>query len=65
MSTSAARAEALADLQPRHGFFVGLDSDGCVFDMPPQTVKRYVAPPRVDSWRRPSPRARRVTGHGY
>ena len=38
---------------------------GCVFDMPPQTVKRYVAPPRVDSWRRPSPRARRVTGHGY
>ena len=40
-------------------------ADGCVFDMPPQTVKRYVAPPRVDSWRRPSPRARRVTGHGY
>ncbi len=30
--TTADPAQALRDFQPRHKFFVGIDSDGCVFD---------------------------------
>src|SRR5580704_16613325 len=30
--TPADSAQALRDFQPRHKFFVGIDSDGCVFD---------------------------------
>ncbi|SRR6266404_616408 len=51
MSTSAARAEALADLQPRHGFFVGLDSDGCVFDSMEIKHKECFCPNIIRYWR--------------
>ena len=32
MSNHPAAAQALAELQPQHRFFVGIDSDGCAFD---------------------------------
>src|SRR5512147_1102958 len=32
MSTSTAPVQLLAELQPKHKFFIGIDSDGCAFD---------------------------------
>ena len=32
MSNSPVAAKPLADMQPHHPFFVGIDSDGCAFD---------------------------------
>jgi phosphoglycolate phosphatase-like HAD superfamily hydrolase len=50
MSTSAAPSRALADLQPQHGFFVGLDSDGCVFDSMEIKQKECFCPNIIRYW---------------
>ena len=37
-------AQALRDFQPKHGFFIGIDSDGCVFDSMEIKHKECFAP---------------------
>ena len=50
MSTQPAAAQALAELQPRHGFFVGIDSDGCTFDTMETKHKECFCPNTVKHW---------------
>lgn len=44
-------AQPLHDFEPRHGFFVGIDSDGCVFDTMEVKHKECFAPNTIKHWR--------------
>jgi phosphoglycolate phosphatase-like HAD superfamily hydrolase len=46
--TEAARP--LAELEPRHGFFVGIDSDGCAFDTMEIKHKECFTPNIIKHW---------------
>jgi len=43
-------ARPLAELQPRHRFFVGIDSDGCVFDTMEIKHKECFCPNTIKYW---------------
>jgi phosphoglycolate phosphatase-like HAD superfamily hydrolase len=51
MSTHPEAAPALAELQPRHRFFVGVDSDGCAFDTMEIKQKECFCPNTIKYWR--------------
>ena len=44
-------AAALGDFKPRHGFFVGIDSDGCAFDSMEIKQKECFCPNVIKYWR--------------
>ena len=50
MSNHSAAAEALAELQPQHRFFVGIDSDGCAFDTMEIKHKECFCPSTIKHW---------------
>ena len=50
MSTQAGASQALAELQPRHPFFVGIDSDGCAFDTMEIKHKECFCPNTIKHW---------------
>lgn len=43
-------AQPLRDLQPQHSFFVGIDSDGCVFDTMELKQKECFTPNSIKYW---------------
>jgi phosphoglycolate phosphatase-like HAD superfamily hydrolase len=43
-------ARPLAELEPRHGFFVGIDSDGCAFDTMEIKHKECFTPNIIKHW---------------
>jgi phosphoglycolate phosphatase-like HAD superfamily hydrolase len=43
-------ARPLAELEPRHGFFVGIDSDGCAFDTMEIKHKECFTPNTIKHW---------------
>ncbi|MHB1296322.1 MAG: HAD family hydrolase [Anaerolineae bacterium] len=43
-------ARPLIELEPRHGFFVGIDSDGCAFDTMEIKHKECFTPNIINSW---------------
>jgi phosphoglycolate phosphatase-like HAD superfamily hydrolase len=43
-------ARPLAELEPRHGFFVGIDSDGCAFDTMELKHKECFTPNTIMHW---------------
>jgi phosphoglycolate phosphatase-like HAD superfamily hydrolase len=43
-------AQPLAELEPRHGFFVGIDSDGCAFDTMEIKHKECFTPNIIKHW---------------
>jgi len=50
MSDYPAAAKPLADLQPQHTFFVGIDSDGCAFDSMEIKHKECFCPNIIKWW---------------
>ena len=50
MATSATSANILADLKPNFGYFVGIDSDGCVFDSMEIKHKECFCPNIIKYW---------------
>src|SRR5574341_1369818 len=50
MSTQVPAAQPLAGLQPRHQFFVGIDSDGCAFDSMEIKHKECFCPNTIKHW---------------
>lgn len=50
MSNHPAAAQTLAELQPRHPFFVGIDSDGCAFDTMETKHKECFCPCTIKHW---------------
>lgn len=50
MSTYPAAAQALAEMKPRHRFFVGIDSDGCAFDSMEIKHKECFCPNTIRHW---------------
>jgi phosphoglycolate phosphatase-like HAD superfamily hydrolase len=50
MSIQAPGSQALAELQPRHQFFVGIDSDGCAFDTMETKHKECFCPSTIKHW---------------
>ena len=50
MSNSPIAAKPLADMQPHHPFFVGIDSDGCAFDSMEIKHKECFCPNIINSW---------------
>ena len=50
MSNSPVAAKPLADMQPHHPFFVGIDSDGCAFDSMEIKHKECFCPNIINSW---------------
>src|SRR3954468_23442471 len=50
MSATAASAQVLADLKPKHAFFVGIDSDGCAFDSMEIKHKECFCPNIIKYW---------------
>ncbi|MBN2134076.1 MAG: hypothetical protein JW741_31525, partial [Sedimentisphaerales bacterium] len=48
---TADAAKSLRDLQPRKGFFLGIDSDGCVFDSMEIKHKECFIPNIVKHWK--------------
>ncbi len=50
MSTVPPAAKPLADLQPQHEFFVGIDSDGCAFDSMEIKHKECFIPNTIKWW---------------
>jgi len=50
MSDYPAAAKPLADLQPQHAFFVGIDSDGCAFDSMEIKHKECFCPNIIKWW---------------
>jgi phosphoglycolate phosphatase-like HAD superfamily hydrolase len=50
MATPVDPAQALRDLQPQHGFFIGIDSDGCVFDTMEVKHKECFIPNIIKYW---------------
>lgn len=51
MSTIPAGAQPLLELQPKHAFFVGIDSDGCAFDTMETKHKECFCPNTIKHWR--------------
>jgi phosphoglycolate phosphatase-like HAD superfamily hydrolase len=51
MSSIPAAAQPLADLAPRHEFFVGIDSDGCAFDTMEIKHKECFCPNIIKYWK--------------
>jgi phosphoglycolate phosphatase-like HAD superfamily hydrolase len=43
-------ARPLAEMKPQHGFFIGIDSDGCAFDTMEIKQKECFAPNTVKHW---------------
>jgi phosphoglycolate phosphatase-like HAD superfamily hydrolase len=43
-------AQPLAELEPRHGFFIGIDSDGCAFDTMEIKHKECFTPNTIKHW---------------
>ncbi len=50
MSTYPEAARPLAELTPRHGFFIGIDSDGCAFDTMEIKHKECFIPNTIKHW---------------
>jgi len=50
MSNNPAVAQPLVELQPRHRFFVGIDSDGCAFDTMEIKHKECFCPNTIKHW---------------
>lgn len=50
MSTMPDAAKVLADFQPSHEFFVGIDSDGCAFDAMEIKHKECFIPNTIKAW---------------
>jgi phosphoglycolate phosphatase-like HAD superfamily hydrolase len=50
MNNHPAAAKPLAEMQPRHPFFVGIDSDGCAFDSMEIKHKECFCPNIIKSW---------------
>jgi phosphoglycolate phosphatase-like HAD superfamily hydrolase len=50
MGTYSPAAKPLADLQPEHSFFVGIDSDGCAFDTMEIKHKECFCPNTIKWW---------------
>jgi phosphoglycolate phosphatase-like HAD superfamily hydrolase len=50
MATSAIPANVLAELKPRHEYFAGIDSDGCVFDSMEIKHKECFCPNIIKYW---------------
>ncbi len=50
MVTYPKPAQPLADMQPEHGFFIGIDSDGCAFDTMEIKHKECFAPNIIKHW---------------
>jgi phosphoglycolate phosphatase-like HAD superfamily hydrolase len=50
MTTYPDAARPLAELGPKHGFFVGIDSDGCAFDTMEIKHKECFCPNTVKHW---------------
>ena len=50
MSNYPVAARPLADMQPHHPFFVGIDSDGCAFDSMEIKHKECFCPNIINSW---------------
>jgi phosphoglycolate phosphatase-like HAD superfamily hydrolase len=50
MPTVPAGTEPLLELQPRHRFFVGIDSDGCAFDTMEIKHKECFCPNTIKHW---------------
>ena len=50
MSTYPEAAQPLADLTPRHEFFIGIDSDGCAFDTMEVKHKECFIPEIIKVW---------------
>ena len=50
MSIQAPGVQALAELKPRHQFFVGIDSDGCAFDTMEIKHKECFCPTTIKHW---------------
>jgi phosphoglycolate phosphatase-like HAD superfamily hydrolase len=50
MTTYPAAARRLAELEPRHRFFVGIDSDGCAFDTMEVKHKECFIPNIIRYW---------------
>jgi len=50
MSDFPAGAKALAEMQPQHRFFVGIDSDGCAFDSMETKHKECFCPCTIKHW---------------
>ncbi|MBN1430900.1 MAG: HAD family hydrolase [Anaerolineae bacterium] len=50
MSDYPEAARPLAEMKPQHGFFVGIDSDGCAFDTMEIKQKECFTPATVKHW---------------
>jgi len=50
MSSYPEPARPLAELEPKHGFFVGIDSDGCAFDTMEIKHKECFTPNIIKHW---------------
>lgn len=50
MTDQATAARPLHELEPRHGFFVGIDSDGCTFDTMEVKHKECFIPAIIRHW---------------
>ncbi|MGB6642197.1 MAG: HAD family hydrolase, partial [Thermoanaerobaculia bacterium] len=50
MTTHPEAAQPLAELEPRHEFFVGIDSDGCAFDTMEIKHKECFIPNIIKHW---------------
>src|SRR5437868_13470293 len=50
MATVAISVQELAALEPEHDFFVGIDSDGCVFDSMEIKHKECFCPQIIKYW---------------
>ncbi len=43
-------SQVLIDFKPRHGFFIGIDSDGCAFDVMELKQKECFTPATIRAW---------------
>ncbi|MEE9562616.1 MAG: HAD family hydrolase, partial [Thermoanaerobaculia bacterium] len=50
MTTHPEAAQPLAELEPQHEFFVGIDSDGCAFDTMEIKHKECFIPNIIKHW---------------
>lgn len=50
MDHNSGPAQVLVDYQPQHGFFVGVDSDGCAFDAMEIKHKECFCPATIRCW---------------
>ncbi len=43
-------AQVLIDFKPQHDFFIGIDSDGCAFDVMELKQKECFTPATIRAW---------------